>query len=213
MQEAFKAIYDREHWGKGKGSGTGSDATYSAKYLEWLSSTINQRPYCGSGAAMRILDCGCGDWQLYESFQWPNHVQYTGVDVVPSLIEMNTLFHARDNINFMCRDFNNAVVLRALLAQVKPHLVLVKDVLQHWSDEEVANWLEAMQSSPHWSMVVATNNWKHFRTPDKNRLPRDVNNRYRWAPIDMREYGFKELFYYPRGKFKQVAMLVNTRRG
>ena len=41
-------------------------------------------------------------------------------------------------------------------------------------------------------------------------IPYPIN--YSWAPIDINsppldKYGFKELFYYPRGKYKQVASL------
>lgn len=201
MKDDFTAIYAKHAWGKDKGSGTGSSPRYCAAYLAWLRTVVDGNP------GMRVLDLGCGDWQLYQGFDWSS-VDYRGVDIVGGVVQANTLVYGD---RFERADFNNPDTLWGLLRRHRPQLVLVKDVLQHWSDDELHVWLRAMCASNHWNTLVTVNNWRHFRTPAKDALPRDINNPYRWAPVDMvKRYGFNEVMYYPSGKFKQVAR-ISTR--
>lgn len=195
MKEEFTKIYKRERWGKGQGSGTGSDPLYCRIYLDYLKSIIKP--------GMVVMDLGCGDWQLYRYFDW-SQVTYVGVDVVDHLIQANQEQHPEHC--FLCENFNNLEVIEHLLLQggVPVDLILIKDVIQHWSDDEIIPWIEMIKTLP-FGMMVAVNNWKHFRSPYKNELPRDIDNSYRWAPIDMRQFGFTDVAYYPQGKYKQIS--------
>lgn len=205
MKQIFEDIYTRQAWGKGKGSGTGSSPVYCALYLDYLRDLMRANHY------ERVLDLGCGDWQLYRGFSWGN-IRYTGVDVVERLVDLNEIVHGYGHRQFVCADFSDPRVLEWLVHEHSPQLIIVKDVLQHWPDEAVKAWLAAMLAYP-WRTCIAVNNWQHHRSPHKNKLPRNVKNSYRWAPIDMRQWGFKDVLYYPRGKFKQVARLDHPLEG
>jgi SAM-dependent methyltransferase len=199
MKEAFEAIYEKQAWGKDKGSGTGSSPQYCVDYLAYLRTIVGNYKY--------VIDLGCGDWQLYTGFRWPSTVHYVGIDIVAKRVDVNKILYGGDTVRFSACDFSQPYYMRLLCANYPRALILVKDVLQHWSDDEIAGWLEA--TAPlNWRTILAVNNWKHFRSPAKNGTPRDINNAYRWAPIDMRQHGFTEVMYYPaKGKFKQVTRI------
>lgn len=198
MKEAFEKIYEKERWGKDKGSGTGSSPKYCEKYLAYLHGLLRTHS--------SVLDLGCGDWQLYQGFDW-GATRYRGVDIVSSVVARNRLQYATPNINFHCANFNDPEVLaKAFTHNTTGYdLVLCKDVLQHWSDVEITVWLRAIKKQQFKTLLV-TNNWRHFRTPSKDAQPRNVDNQYRWSPINMARYaGFVDVLYYPAGKYKQVA--------
>jgi 2-polyprenyl-3-methyl-5-hydroxy-6-metoxy-1,4-benzoquinol methylase len=200
LKEDFTKIYQKEKWGKGKGSGTGSTPLYCQKYLKYLQSLLQP--------GMHVLDLGCGDWQLYRGFDWPA-LNYLGVDVVEMVVDENTRAHP--DFRFMCADFSQPPVMELLLSSTHRDIVLIKDVLQHWSDEEIIGWLSVVKQSS-FGTLVTVNNWRHFRSPWKDNLPRDIDNPYRWAPIDMTKFGFEVVDYYPAGKFKQIAVLKGNGR-
>jgi SAM-dependent methyltransferase len=184
--EVFTEIYDNERWGKGKGSGTGSDPSYCRKYLE------NLRVFLEKREIKTVLDLGCGDRQLYNGFSWQGY-SYLGVDVVPSV--------APDLVH----DFQNDP--ESLWTQ-SWDLVILKDVLMHWTNEEVVEFMDRLVKLP-FKYLLITNSWKYNRVPAKNALPRELDPRYSWAPLDVQKeplsrYGIKPFFYF---KFKQTGLL------
>lgn len=196
IKEDFTKIYDKQKWGKGKGSGTGSSPVYAAKYLSYLSGLLTP--------SIHVLDLGCGDWQLYEKFDWKG-AHYVGVDIVEGVVKDNQEKHP-DHL-FLCENFSDPDTIEHLLTHgdVFFNLILIKDVLQHWSDEEIDRWWERLKELS-FGAIIAVNNWQYFRSPEKNGTVRDIKNQYRWAPVDMTKYGFKVVDYYPRGRFKQIAI-------
>lgn len=189
--QVFGEIYAKEKWGKGKGSGTGSDPNYCSKYLQRLREFIEEKQITS------VLDLGCGDRQLYVDFDWGG-VEYLGVDVVESV--------SPD----LVWDFQNDV--KGLF--VSPwswDLVLIKDVLMHWTNEEIKEFMNSFTMQP-FQYAWITNSWRYNRLPEKNKLPRELDPRYSWAPVDVNKepmlgYGVEEYF---RFKFKQVGII---RRG
>ena len=191
IQQRFENIYNSSTWrtqfGRtGSGSGTGSTPEYCARYLDYLHQI---RPRYAT-----VLDLGCGDWHLYRDFDWGS--RYTGVDIVPSVIAANRENHPEHT--WVCADI--------LTYPIRHELVLLKDVAQHWTDDEIEQWIKRLRRS-RFRTALVTNNWRHHRTPALNGTPRDINNKYSWAPVDFTKYGFKTVLYYPQGKFKQVARL------
>lgn len=192
MEADFTKIYDRNYWGGG--SGTGSRPKYCEMYLAYIKSLL--RP------GMVVLDLGCGDWQMYEGFDWSG-VEYFGVDIVRSVVQANIEKHRTENIYFMHSDFSQPIEIMSLCNVYTPDLILMKDVIHHWTDEEIQRFVEALKICNFGTMILTTD-YKYFRSPWKNGMPRDLNNKYRWAPVDMTQYGFEHVMYFPRGKYKQV---------
>lgn len=94
-----------------------------------------------------MLDVGCGDWTFSRAIDW-KQARYVGLDVVPDLVERNrALFPGAE---FVVGDG------RELDAHAGFDLLIVKDLLQHWSNDTVRAFLAqpALASFRH---VLLTN--------------------------------------------------------
>lgn len=219
MKQIFEKIYSKELWGKGKGSGTGSSPEYCKKYIVFIEKELATNDY---GA---VIDFGCGDWQLAKAISWENVRRYIGIDVVQRVVDgASQLANSLDRyevgqFKFECEDFSDPGYVKDLLidySQYEPILVLCKDVLQHWPDDIVTDFLQALHDwMPSGSKSIITNNYQYIRSPEKNSTLRSVENRYRWAPIDLTKppfdvYGYKAELYYPRREKMVCTKLHNS---
>jgi SAM-dependent methyltransferase len=77
-----------------------------------------------------IVDLGCGDFAIGKQIVEASGARYTGIDIVPELIEhhKNTVRDRR--VNFRCADITNDMLPTA-------DLCLVRQVLQHLSNDEI----------------------------------------------------------------------------
>ncbi|TWT67713.1 hypothetical protein Pla123a_42690 [Posidoniimonas polymericola] len=117
-EQAFSMIYSSHAWGSESRSGPGSVPKATAEYHAWLAEFAESRSV-GS-----VVDVGCGDWTATQNLGWDN-VDYTGVDVVPDLVDdLNTRF-GNERRRFVCLDANRDELPAA-------DLLVIKDVLQHW---------------------------------------------------------------------------------
>jgi SAM-dependent methyltransferase len=109
----FKRVYERRVWGEGSGSGSRLETTRGYRaFLEQFIVEHNIRS---------VLDAGCGDGVLARAIDWKG-ARYVGVDVVP-------------------QPGAQVADIRALDAFAGFDLLLVKDVLQHWSYANIAAFL------------------------------------------------------------------------
>lgn len=168
----FQEIYERGAWGKNVGSGRGSDPTYCAPYLEYVRKLID------SGKYSSVLDVGCGDWQHSKLIDWRG-LTYLGVDMVDAIFYKEEV---PKNVLFSSADVLKKGTLPLLFGMRNWDLVLVKDVMQHWSDDEIQIFLDEFVSLP-WKTVVVVNDWRFVRVRSKNLEPRDINNPYSWAAL------------------------------
>lgn len=196
-EQVFEKIYEKQTWGKNKGSGTGSDPKYCELWLQYLVDNIP----IGS----RVLDLGCGDHQLYDGFDLTRWI-YLGADVSKKALDL-----ARGNSN-------PAIELKELSATDTEKLIsvlnarnieflIIKDVLMHWTDEELDTYFKPICEQFKGTIIVA-NNWRYVRTPDKPLTPRTLD-RYSWCPIPLDhpifvEQGFVCKGYYPKARIKAI---------
>ena len=177
MLEEFTEIYDKERWGKGKGSGSGSSPNYCRKFVAYLNGIIHDEEI------KTVLDLGCGDWQYAQMINWP---YYLGVDVVESVVQELLRKHKGD-YHFDCVDFQNPDNLKEIFGVDHYELVIIKDVFQHWTDNEILPFMETLMAQD-WTTLILVNDWHYIRDKSKNDgRPRDLNNPWRWAPIDALE--------------------------
>jgi SAM-dependent methyltransferase len=80
-----------------------------------------------------VIDYGCGDWQVSRLVDWSG-VDYIGCDVVDEIVERNRRSFARNGIRFMELKGQDDNLPSA-------DLFIVKDVLQHWPNEQVSAFL------------------------------------------------------------------------
>ena len=121
----FDEIYKHNGWGFG--SGHGSLPSVTKGYRKLLEDFIRENNI------KSVVDYGCGDWQFSRLVDWGD-ASYTGVDVVPSVVEENTAKYGSDKITF-----------KAIKPGAKPpkaDLLIVKDVLQHLPNATVEKFIK-----------------------------------------------------------------------
>lgn len=201
-KEVFTNIYDKEVWGKGKGSGTGSSIDYCKRYVEFL------EKFLIDNKIKRVLDLGCGDWQFSQHVNWGKS-KYVGLDVVKSVIRANKRQFTTTGIKFKVTDISKPNLIEPYLKDDVRQVILIKDVLMHWNDKEIIKWMKKFYKliGPN-HYVLITNNYKHMRSPHKNDLPRELD-KYSWSPLDSQKkplikWNPEVVFKY---RVKQVSLI------
>jgi hypothetical protein len=138
----FTDIYEQSAWGNGSGSGSHPDNTREYRlYLEDFIQQYNVRT---------VVDMGCGDWQSSHLVDWQG-VDYLGLDVVGDIISSNRAHHQTDHVQFEeIKGFDDLP---------SADLLIVKDVLQHWSDELIAQFYPYLTRYKHF---LITNTQKTY---------------------------------------------------
>ena len=130
LSEKFNTIYHKRLWtSKESVSGTGSTLEYTNTLREKLPSLI--RKYnIGS-----VVDSPCGDFNWFKEIINDLEINYTGVDIVETLIEGNIEQYSSYNINFkvgnICKD-----------RLPKCDLLIVRDCLFHLSHKDINEFLQ-----------------------------------------------------------------------
>ncbi len=129
-REIFSGIYERNAWIVGSGEGSLPENTII--YRTFLQHFLQEKKI------QTVLDIGCGDWQLGSRIDWSG-IEYVGIDIVPSVIEMNRRRYPSEHLSFVCAD--------ATTERLPPaDLLLIKDVLQHWPNDTIlcslSSWKE-----------------------------------------------------------------------
>lgn len=91
LRSSFQNIYDKGEWGHG--SGPGSSPGRTIEYRAFLSRFIAEN------GVRDVTDLGCGDWQFSRFMDWSD-LDYTGFDVVPTIVERNQRLFALPNVQF-----------------------------------------------------------------------------------------------------------------
>ena len=173
MEEAFKNIHKKNIWGGG--SGTGSKMSRNnKKYIEKLQNVIEEKEI------HTICDVGCGDWEFSQHIDFLGK-KYLGIDCIPDVVKKNQEKFTKDNITF-----EHKVIGKGYLPKGYD-LIIIKDVIQHWTDEDIVSFFEPILKNNKY--VFCTNGFKFMRDPTKNNLKkRDVTNQYRYHPVDIKKY-------------------------
>src|SRR5207302_753558 len=93
-----------------------------------------------------VVDFGCGDWQFSQLIDW-SATQYLGCDIVPSVVAENRRRFERPNVKFVELSGDHVDLPTA-------DLLIVKDVLQHWSNDAVLGFVPTLKRYRH---VLVTN--------------------------------------------------------
>jgi len=135
-KQVFEDIYLRNVWARGvRGadyefySGPGS---HERRYVEPYCKLI--RKFISENNITKVCDIGCGDFNV--ASKWADDsILYEGVDIVQELIEHHNRKYGSDKRHFYCLD-----IIEDDLPDAQ--LCLVKEVLQHLSNEEVLRFLD-----------------------------------------------------------------------
>lgn len=135
----FDEMYKRNLWGFGSGHGSLPRVTKS--YRNLLENFIKENNI------QTIVDLGCGDWQFSQQIDW-SEASYLGLDIVDSLIRKNNTKFGGKNVRFEAAP-------KSFKQLPKADLLIVKDVLQHWPNKDVRDFLDAIKT--RYKFVLTTN--------------------------------------------------------
>jgi SAM-dependent methyltransferase len=165
----FDAVYAHQIWGAGSGTGSTPEAT--TVYREFLHNFMQ------SNAIRSVLDLGCGDWQFSQLIDWSG-IDYVGVDV-SGVVLANVRHFERPGIRFR--------QLNAVTDPLPPaDLLIAKDVLQHWSNDDILSLIPKLAAFPH---ILVTNG---FPANNMHEVNADVGHRGKAAfrPVNLSDAPF-----------------------
>jgi SAM-dependent methyltransferase len=196
----FDDIYQNNRWGFG--SGNGSLPSVTKKYRKYLEQFIRDNHI------KTVVDYGCGDWQFSYLIDWQD-AHYTGLDIVPQVIEDDTKKYATSKISFQ-------VLKPGAPVPVTGELLIVKDVLQHMSTADIKLFLANVL--PHFKYALITNCISpeetvnddvatgEFRPLDLRRPPYDVPAEVVLEFAGPRTFSRKTRRFFPA--WKKLVLLV-----
>jgi SAM-dependent methyltransferase len=126
--EIFDRIYRDNVWGQG--SGIGSLEEHTRAWRAWLHSFLR------SNRIASVVDLGCGDWQTARYLDWRG-IDYAGIDVSSVALKAAAQF-ARPGIRFLQVNAVSGDLPDA-------DLLIAKDVLQHWSNDDILAFLPKLR--------------------------------------------------------------------
>lgn len=194
-EEAFTAIYNYGIWGvnaEGQGvSGSGSTLEATECYRIFL------QQFLKDFQIRSVIDLGCGDWEFSQAINWDG-IDYTGYDIVQSVIERDQKRFAKPNIHFV---HGNAIRMDMPSAD----LLICKDVLQHLPNEDI---FLLFRQLPKFKYCLITNDVDPATLTSPN--PNIAPGQYR--PVDLTQppfylAGYKALTYVSGPFVKQVLFL------
>jgi len=141
VEEVFTDIYLSQRWGGAEGEFCSGGGTRDERVVEpYLKAVIDWLNATADGRA-RVVDLGCGDFTV-GSRMIPHCESYVGVDVVKPLIEHHQRQHSRPTVRF---EHLNIISDDLPAGDV----CLVRQVLQHLSNEEICMILEKLRQYRH----------------------------------------------------------------
>lgn len=154
MNTAFTDIYEERVWGDNNdikyagSSGIGSSLEYNqSRWIPFLKNFILKN------GVKSVVDLGCGDFQcgpvIYNSLPIE---KYTGYDAYGKVVTANSERNLSSKFSFFHCDISNEV------ENIEPaDLCILKDVLQHWPDEEIVLFMDQLVACKKYKLILLCN--------------------------------------------------------
>lgn len=187
-KEIFTSIYDNNIWG---GSGGGSMPSVTVEYRLLIDKFIDNYKI------KTIIDFACGDWQFSNLIDW-SCVHYLGVDCVQSVIDENIKKYESKNVRFMCAEDIN----------IGADLLILKDVLQHWTNEDVISFLD--KAIMLFKYILITNSSDQQKDWEDSSMPH-IQTRYlsvKYLPL--KKYNPKILLETNINEKKETSLIITN---
>lgn len=153
MEKIFTNVYENNLWGDNnnteyKGSsGEGSGINYNKNYyVPFL------RKFIINKNIKNIADLGCGDFRCGKLIYDDLNISYTGYDAYNKIIDYNSSQYPLPKYSFTHLDFcNNKENI------VNGELCILKDVIQHWSLENIYTFLDYLVDNKKFKYIFICN--------------------------------------------------------
>jgi len=187
--EFFSNLYAGGGWGE-VSSGGGSSVENTVQYREFLENFIKENKI------KKVYDFGCGDWTFSQLIDWSG-VNYVGIEVVESLVEKLQKYK-KTNVKFYYVKNPKSFYGK------KGDLLLLKDILQHWNNEEITTFLDKV--SPNFKYIIITNSSAQQKDWE------DIQGRFGGRPLSCKYYPLKKYNIKIVLNFsdKEISLIQNT---
>jgi hypothetical protein len=153
MEKAFTNIYINKIWGNNGvrqydgSSGHGSVISFNKDtYVPFLKKFITDNNI------KNVTDLGCGDFKCGKIIYHDLNVIYTGYDVYEKIVVFNSNFFSLPKYSFRYLDFCNNKESIAT-----GELCILKDVLQHWSLDNIYSFLDYLVEHKIFKYILICN--------------------------------------------------------
>ena len=153
MEEIFTNVYETKLWGDNNNSeyngtsGDGSDISYNQDtYVPFLKKLILDNNI------KNVVDLGCGDFRCGKLIYDDLDILYTGYDTYKKIIEYNSTQYLLPKYSFTHLDFctNKEEIING-------DLCILKDVMQHWSLDNIYKFLDYLIDSKKFKYILICN--------------------------------------------------------
>ena len=152
MEKIFTHIYENSLWGKSRynnfgSSGSGNDVLYNRDtYIPFLQKFIKDNNI------KTIADFGCGEFICGPLTYYNLDILYTGYDVYKKVIDFNLKHYHLPKYNFIHLD-----ILKQKQTILNADMCILKDVLQHWSINQIYAFLDYLIQSRKFKYILIVN--------------------------------------------------------
>ena len=153
MEQIFTDIYEKNIWGDNNheayngSSGGGSEVGYNKDtYIPFLKKFITDH------SIKKVVDLGCGDFKCGKLIYDDLDIEYTGYDAYGKIIDYHLKQHPLPKYSFIHLDFcNNPSHI------INGDLCILKDVLQHWSLQDIYKFLDYVIENNKFKYILICN--------------------------------------------------------
>ena len=190
MESVFTKIYDTNEWGNNNNkeyngsSGEGSDVSVNINtYVPFLKEFIQKNNI------KSVVDLGCGDVRCGHLIYDDLDVTYTGYDTYKKIIEYNSRQYSKPKYTFIHSDFCNKKD-----QIINADMCILKDVLQHWSLDNIYTFLDYIIANKKFKYILITNccHQKADNTEIKTGSFRPLSSEY----LPLKKYSPKKVYKY-----------------
>ena len=140
----FTDIYNTREWGGWNGVGPGSTEKDGAQpFIDYLQNFLDSHP-----DIVTVIDMECGYGELLKNIKWPKQVKYLGLDIVDSVVDYNQKYYVKENIKF------SKVNRVQDLSKYTGDLLILKDVIQHWTTQQILYAKDNIISNFKYAIIV-----------------------------------------------------------
>ena len=153
MEAVFTNVYENKLWGDNAAaeyngsSGEGSNIDYNNNlYIPFLKKFITDNNI------KNIVDLGCGDFKCGKLIYDDMDVLYTGYDAYNKIINYHSNNYSPPKYSFKHLDFCNYKE-----NIITGDLCILKDVIQHWSLDNIYNFLDYLVENKKFKYILIFN--------------------------------------------------------
>jgi len=153
----FSQIYKRGLWGANRASKYCSGAgSVPENATDWMHQVVQHVKQHGCAS---VADVGCGDLTIaLEIMQHTPDIEYVGYEVFEDLVTQHHEQHPHLDIRHVDACDTPELIQSA-------DVLLVKDVLQHWQDDQIVSFMDHVTSGGRFKHIIMQNDYHELEVP------------------------------------------------